>query len=277
MGKAIKKGRALRSKQFNQILYTKDFHVGDISSGKSFNMIQNERRSIIVDGECDISWQASSKVFDNHRININIKSVSKNFFCLGNLLKSFDNMPQHVGGLFAVGNNMFESLEGCPSNINGLNAKRNKLTTLKGCPHTHSISVQHNQLTSLEYLPEGHYDTLDFSHNNITTLVDIHKRIKSIIQLCIINNPIQEGGIGLLAIPGLKYEELIIQEMDIKGTILMTWFPHKPKPEVSSEQQDTLNALTIIKNYLKYDNPKKYMLQCTDELVEAGYERFAIL
>ena len=83
-------------------------------------------------------------------------------------------------------------------------------------------------------------------HNKISSLVGIHKTIKILNgPIHLQGNPIRSGGIGLILIEGLTY-------IDLK------------RP-----------AIKIINKYL--GQGKKGLLLCQDELIEAGYEKYAKL
>ncbi len=129
----------------------------------------------------------------------------------------------------------------------------NKLTSLKNAPRKvgTSFKCDDNKLTSLEGCPETMI-TLSAEGNDIQSLVGIHKMIKSCEYLNLNwNKNINEGGIGLILIPKLR---------------TFTCIDAKP---------DFHDAMEIIKKYL--GKGKAGLLDCQEELEEAGLERFATL
>jgi len=79
--------------------------------------------------------------------------------------------------------------------------------------------------------------------NKLTSLVGIHKIIKSCQAIYLSKNPIKESGLGLLLIKDLKC--------------------------IDSE----LPALQIIRKYL--GKGKRGMIDCQTELIKAGFKDFA--
>jgi len=102
-----------------------------------------------------------------------------------------------------------------------------------------------NQLTSLEGAPSQVCGDFACSGNKLTSLVGIHKIIKSCGQIFFRENPIKEGGLGLLLIRDLNY--------------------------IGADQP----AFEIISKYL--GKGKRGMIDCQTELIKAGYKDFAKL
>ncbi len=147
------------------------------------------------------------------------------------------------------------------------------LMSLKRSPRKvhHNFEVSHNKLESLEHGPthvQQHYQcsynplkTLEFlpqyaasmsiDNCGLTSLVGIHKTLKQCGTLSFRENKIDEGGIGLLLIPTLR-------------TI-----------NCAKNSVDCTEAMAIIRKYLRVG--KAGLLQCADELEEAGLARFAKL
>jgi hypothetical protein len=108
-----------------------------------------------------------------------------------------------------------------------------------------------NELTSLEGVAREIGGDLSCSDNKLTSLEGIHKIIKRVdgVFYCA-RNPIKTGGIGLILIEGLTRIPL-------------------------SSTDEYYDAFKIIKKYL--GQGKKGLLLCQDELIDAGYEKYAKL
>ncbi len=114
-----------------------------------------------------------------------------------------------------------------------------------------SLDCSDNSLKNLDRFPSIIRDGLNFKGNKITSLVGINKIIKYTKWIDLTNNPIEEGGIGLLLIEGL--------ETVFNG----------------NKSNDFKIAVNIITKYL--GKGKHGLLNCQNELEEAGLERFAKL
>ncbi len=162
------------------------------------------------------------------------KEITKNFECFECALASLKNSPKTVGEIFDVANNKITSFKGSPEYIGG------------------SFYCGNNFITSFEHCPSiigGHFYC---GSNNIKSLVGIHKHIKEIGHtLYLTNNPIEEGGIGLLLIKNIKFISA----------------------DNCSNEFTKVNK--IINKYLH--KGKAGLLECQNELEEAGLERFAKL
>ncbi len=211
-----------------------------------------------------------------------------------NNLKSTKGLPDSLKGTLYLRNNGLTSLEGCPKKVVGtVQVTDNKLTSLVGGPEEITLNYycnnnllatlegapkklkngdfncHNNKLTSFEHAPimikgefNGGYNSvtsligipkevisLRVDDNKITSLLGIHKMSK-FENIKLSSNPIVEGGLGLLLVPGL----LSIQAFDCgKFT----------------------EAAKIISKYLS--KGKSAILECQDELIEAGFEEFAKL
>lgn len=140
------------------------------------------------------------------------------------------------------------SLEGAPIEINGaFDCSHNKLTSLEGCPTKikYEFDCSDNKIISLEHAPHIVGSMFNCDNNRITSLIgvdDVVTRIGGLFECY--NNPITEGGIGLILIPGISGI----------GT--------------------DIDALAIIDDYL---NKPESIYECQKELIEAGYEAYAQL
>ncbi len=139
------------------------------------------------------------------------KRLSHSFNCSDNKLKNLVGGPIHVQQVYDCSNNPLESFDGFP----------NKVAKFK------------------------------LDNCNIKSLVGIHR---SGLQYCesmsFFNNPIEEGGLGLIFIPGLR-------RIDCQTN------------------KEIFLALRIIVKYLR--TGKDGLLACQQELIEAGLEQYAKL
>jgi hypothetical protein len=123
----------------------------------------------------------------------------------------------------------------------------NQLTSLTGAPAsvTGDFHCYNNQLTSLTGAPTSVTGHFDCQGNKLTSLKDIHKYIKSIAgDFYLADNPIKSHVLGLLKIKGLKSVELDNEEVE-----------------------------KILNKYL----PEGDILDCQQELIEAGFDDYAQL
>lgn len=151
--------------------------------------------------------------------------------------------------LFDCSNRKLTSLTGAPLEVeNDFQCDRNKITSLIGAPVKvgGDFSCANNRLTSLEGAPKevgGHFYCHD---NQITSLKDIHKQIiKMNGGFHCHHNEIKSHVLGLLLIPGIK----VIASAE-------KWGP-------------------ILNDYI--GSGRKGLLDCQNELIEAGLEEFAQL
>lgn len=155
-------------------------------------------------------------------------------------------------GKFVCSNKKLTSLEGAPKTIDGdFWCNNNHLTSLKGAPErvTGGFDCSSNRLTSLEGAPKkiGSYFFCD--NNNLTSLQNIHKMITEINgDFYCHKNKITSHVLGLLLIPGIK---------NIVASV------------------DEFSWVKILNRYL--GKGRKGMLDCQNELIEAGLEEYAQL
>ncbi len=140
------------------------------------------------------------------------------------------------------------------------NCSNNKLTNLEKCPRfvKGNMFADRNRISSLEHLPETIGGTFYLNNNGLVSLKGIHN-LKNCTHIDLTGNPIVEGGIGLILINDLK-----VVDYNNSGSV------HDGKIEYTFIQ-----ALKIIKKYLQKGRP--FLLQCANELEEAGYGEFARL
>ena len=155
----------------------------------------------------------------------------------------------YTSGHLNITNVQLVSLSGCPEHISGdIRARANKLTSLVGGPQIVDwhYSCHMNKLTSLVGCASHIGGIFDYrSNDTMTSLVGIHKIIKSCKQIHFNSDKITQGGIGLLLIANLT---------DITYCSL----PFK-----------------IISNYLSTGT--KGMMECRTELISKGYANYAKL
>lgn len=178
--------------------------------------------------------------------------VGRNFDCSDNKLTSLEGAPKEVGGSFDCGDNLLTQLSHIPEKIKGnFTCSGNKLTSLVGGP-THvkdSYLCSFNPITSLEGIARfiGH-NLLMFHCDEITTLKDIHEHIDYIGNIINLNTKnIKSNVLGLLLIDGLK---AVVNESGEKWA-------------------------DIVNRYI--GKGRKGMIDCQNELIEAGLEEYAQL
>ena len=153
--------------------------------------------------------------------------ISGDIMIVNKKLSSISGGPNHISGDFYVWCNDITSLMGGPQLVDGgYNCADNLLTDLTGAPSIISY--------------------FDFTKNNITSLVGIHKIIKSCKVITFAPNEITQGGIGLLLISDLT--------------------------SINSGHHEPFE---IIKNYL--GSGTKGMMMCRTELISSGFANYAKL
>ncbi len=115
-------------------------------------------------------------------------------------------------------------------------------------------------LTSLKYVPYSN-SALYVTNNCISSLRNVHKHIRC-TEIFLNGNKFTEGGIGLLLIDNLSHIEHI--EWTVGQSLVDPVKEH-----------DSYRAIRIIKSYLS--KGKAGLLECQEELIEAGLSEYAKL
>lgn len=151
---------------------------------------------------------------------------------------------------FVCSERSLTTLVGAPKEVGGIFCcDNNKLTSLVGCPKKIGgyFDCTHNKITSLEGIPTSIRGNCYCYDNELTNLKDIHKMITTIRGHFFCNhNLITSHVLGLLMISELTK---VVCDNDGWGNIL--------------------------NRYL--GKGRKGMLDCQNELIEAGYEEYAQL
>ena len=201
-------------------------------------------------------------------------------FCANCNLTSLEGAPLKIDGSFECSSNKnltslkgapqegvenldckkcnLHTLEGVPKKINGnFNCSNNKnLTSLKGMPQEGVANLECSscKLTSLEGAPKKINGNLICTNNPITSLKDIHKIIEEIKNFMIVPSSIESNILGVLKIKNLQNFNFFGKDGKYK------------KNEISN----------IINKYLPNPNASQ-ILDCQNELIEAGFEEYAEL
>lgn len=168
------------------------------------------------------------------------------FACSHKNLLSLKGSPTSVG-YFSCDNNKLTSLEDGPKKVlNFYSCNSNKLKSLKGAPQkAGTFQCSLNTLTTLEGVPSIIDGDFICDDNDLTSLHDIHKQINAIFgKGWFHNNPIKSHVLGLLKIKRLNLVTLDNKEVE-----------------------------EIINKYL----PDGDIIECQQELIEAGLEEYAQL
>ena len=135
--------------------------------------------------------------------------------------------------------------------VGSINWSRKNLTTLKGCPAKclDYLICDNNNLESLNLGPSYIGGFFSCKNNKLESLSQIHKHIKFIGGVLDVRfNPLTKNLLGLILIDGLIEIRL-----------------------------DNKNIAGILNKYLLQSNKKRAMLQCQQELIEAGFDEAAQL
>ena len=160
-----------------------------------------------------------------------------------------DVVTKYISGELKVAKLKLTTLEGCPEHITGsFHCESNKLASLIGGPQKvdGTYMCQSNRLTSLVGCASHIGDRLAFFSNpKISSLVGIHKIIKSCQGVWFDAENITQGGIGLL----------LIEHMSGIST--------------------NTEPFKIIRSYIGQGT--KGMMECSKELISKGYANYAQL
>ncbi len=262
-------------KTFKQYL-TEAVNLLGTKAGKSKPISSSEIKKYIgTDEIIDVSGDVD--FIDQGLVELPVKfgTVTGHFYATKNKLINLKNSPKEIHGDFLINKNDLSDLKDSPEIVKGsYNARVNKLISLEGAPKKigGDFAVAGNPgLRTLKHCPEtvgGIFDasfcslqkldfipreasTIDLSHNSITSLVGISKKVALCELLKLDDLGIKEGGIGLILIPNLK---MVTSKNTTKKFV---------------------EALTIITKY--FGKGKSGLLACQEELEEAGLEAFAKL
>ena len=175
--------------------------------------------------------------------------LTGNFICSDNKLKTLNHGPEKVDGAYACHYNQLTDLVGCASYIGGdFKCHNNKLKSLVGGPQTVTgeYTCGWNKLSDLVGCASHISEKLNFWGNEgLTSLIGIHKIIKSCPNLEFDCYNITQGGIGLLLIANLV------------------------------NMSNSTTPFAIINSYLSKGT--KGMMECSKELISKGYKQYAKL
>ncbi len=145
------------------------------------------------------------------------EETTDNFNCSHNDLRTLEGGPEIVrGGFICSVNEHLGSLAGGPSLVTGdYLVVECGLTTFKGIPIKFekgnvTVTVRYNKIDSFDYCPSIINGNFNVSDNNIESLVGIHRSILSCRTLNLSNNPIKEGGIGLIFVKELFVMDVVM-------------------------------------------------------------------
>ncbi len=180
-------------------------------------------------------------------------TVQGGFSAAYNQLTDLSFMPTQILYWIDVSENQISSLHGVPDKINGdFNVSFNKIDSFRFGPTevSEDYDIHDNELSSFDHAPNHVGGAFNVFHNKIKSLKNIHSELLSCPLLDISNNPIEEGGIGLILIEGLN--ELIADDCG-----------------------EFTKAAEIISKYL--GQGKAGLLECQEELENADLGQFAEL
>ena len=202
----------------------------------------------------------------NCRNNENLTSLKgcpqegvEGFYCNDCNLTSLENAPNKIDGQFScTGNKNLISLEGAPKKINGsFNCSNNKkLTSLKGCTQegVESFYCHFCNLTSLIGVPKKINGNFWGIGNPIKTIKGIHQIFEYINGELAVPDSVESNILGVLKIKNLK----------------KFYFSNDISSYVKSDISE------IVNKYLPNPSPSD-IIDCQNELIDAGYEEYAEL
>ena len=194
--------------------------------------------------------------------NINQLELPKDFISGSvrverNSLLTLEGCPSTIGGDLEANSNTLMTLEGGPTFINGYcDVANNRLTNLFKSPRMIGgmFNCAGNQITSIEGCPNEIDGNFLLGFNALTSLEGIHRQFKGGYLKGTINldfNPIQSHILGLLLIPELQGIKVSMTTSDV-----------------------AISAFAIL---IKHFNGDADVIDCQQELIEAGLKEFAQL
>ena len=222
-----------------------EFYCANNSNLESLEGMPQEGVTALVADECDLRSLKGIPVKINGDLSI-VKNSN---------LTSLKGCSEEVSNFFASQCNLL-SLEGFPKVKRDIDISLNQnLTSLKGMnlETVENLFLNGCRLTSLEGIPRN-IKHLIIDDNPIKSLKGIHKLIDSIDDELILPNSIESNVLGLLKIKKLRKVFL----------------------GFSDTTEDIKQVVEIINKYLP--NPTSaQIIDCQNELIEAGFEEYAEL
>lgn len=159
-----------------------------------------------------------------------------------------------------IQSNALTSLEGAPKEVKFFTLSESpSITSLKHSPEKCDTYMLYNVsgITSLEGISQSINQLSIFESKNLTSLHNIHKQIKRIDgEMYLSASFLKSHILGILLIPGLT-------ELSVVNT--------------SSKNPKLVEAAKIINKYLPNDRGNDAVVDCQNELLDAGLEDFAQL
>jgi hypothetical protein len=179
------------------------------------------------------------------------------------------NVPHPV----FLNNSTFEELPVKFGTVQGdFTISNSKITTLKGVPHTvkGTFNVSFNpNLTSLQYSPTDIEISYDCSINeNLTSFEGITQDIKGYVNATSCRNLNSFKGIGKIG-NGLYLEGSLDK---LPGLLRILKIEHLSKVVTSIKKLDD-----ILNRYLTEPLKNRDIMECQEEMIDAGFERWAKL
>jgi hypothetical protein len=178
-------------------------------------------------------------------------------------LTSLKGLPSIIDSSLDISNNLFQNLKGCTQDVGDLNiSSNNNLISLAGIPKhlRQGLSMGDTpNLKSLEFMPLTVGKGCSMSNNrilgenkNITSFEGVGRKfLTKVPDFLITPDCLTSNILGILLIDGLE-----------QGRVSTYGIPN------------LRNALKIIDKHLKGD---KDILECQEELIEAGFKEYAKL
>ena len=215
---------------------------------------------LIIDKTKDEDWNGDFNCDDLNLTSLEgaPNKINGYFSCANNKnLTSLIGCPQEGVESFYCYSCNISSLEGTPNKINGtFNCVKNPIKSLIGCPQegVTNFYCRTCNLTSLEGVPKKIVGTFQCFDNPIKSLKGIHKIIEEIDGTFIIPDSVESNILGVLKIKNL-------------GKIIFK----------SPSNEDTKKEISdIINKYLPNPSPSD-IIDCQNELIDAGFEEYAEL
>ena len=134
---------------------------------KNIGGVKNEDGTVDVNGDVILQGRNLTE------FPFKFKTVTGNFKCGYNELRTLEGGPQSVGGDFTCSHNNLTTLKGAPQSVGrDFDCAANRLTSLKGGPQKigSSYSCWANKLTTLEGGPQSVNGNFHCNNNQLTSL-----------------------------------------------------------------------------------------------------------
>lgn len=247
------------SKKFSEFLTENKTLTDKAEIDKWLDQIFINNYEIRDDGTVDVDGNVEMNNCYLSYIPVKFGKVTGFFGCQDNKLRNLENCPTSVGAYFSCGDNPeLTSLKGFPLEVGGTihMPKLPKLTKLDFPSSLNNVTLQKivlrgSGITSLDGIPRNIKVLTIEDCRNLTSLHNIHKQFDSLERLDLHAPRIKSHVLGLLKIKDLRH--------------------------IDSTSMEQTNWDRIVSKYLPNTRGNQAVIDCQNELIDAGLDDYAQL